>query len=121
MNKLHQIVDKPSRITLQSATLLNVTVTRTRDAVLQADVTPSVIVDHDLITATIDISEPERAVTMRTFRHMGAYSNDALWKALLDHTPELNNIYHTDDINTQLNILATVFTRCLDERAPVIS
>ncbi len=77
MNKLHQIIEKPTRITSQSATLLDVIVTNNRDTVLHADVAPSTIADHDLITATIDISKPKRAVTMRTFRHMGTYSKDA--------------------------------------------
>ncbi len=73
MNKLHQIVDKPTRVTPQSATLLDVIVTNTRDTVLHKDVILSVIADHDLITATIDITKPKRRATIKTFRHMGAY------------------------------------------------
>ncbi len=96
-----------------------VIVTNKRDTVLHADITASFIADHDLITTTIDISKPKRAVTMRTLRHIGAYSKDALCKAILDHKPELINIYHTDDIDIQLNIVTTVFTRCLNKCALV--
>ncbi len=50
MNKLHQIIDKPTRVTPQSATLLDVIVTNTRDTVIHRDVVPNVIADHDLIS-----------------------------------------------------------------------
>ncbi len=68
MNKQHQIVDKPTRITSQSATLLDVVVTNKRNTVPHVDVTPNIIDNHDLITATIGISKPKLAATMRTFR-----------------------------------------------------
>ncbi len=34
MNKLHQLVDKPTRVTPQSATLLDVIVTNTRNTMI---------------------------------------------------------------------------------------
>lgn len=46
MNKLHQL-DKLTRITSRSATLLDVIVTNKRDTVLHADVLPNVPADHD--------------------------------------------------------------------------
>ncbi len=52
---------------------------------------------------------------------MGAYSKDAFCNAVLSYTLELNNIYSTDDIDTQVNILTTVLTRSLDECAPVVT
>ncbi len=57
VNKLHQIVDKPTRVTPQSATLLDVTVTNKCDTFLYKDILPNVIADHDLISATIDIED----------------------------------------------------------------
>ncbi len=99
LNKLHQIVDKPTRVTPQSATLLDVIVINTRDTVIHKDVIPNVIADHDLITATIDIRKPKRAATIKTFRHLGAHSKDAFCNAVLSYTSELN-INRTDDIDT---------------------
>ncbi len=87
MNKLHQIVDKPTRVTPQSATLLHVIVTNKGDTPVDKDILPNVIADHDLISATIDISKPKRAATVKTFRHMGAYSNDVLCNAMSSHVP----------------------------------
>ncbi len=103
MNKLHQIIDKPTRVTPQSATLLDVIVTNTRDTVIHRDVVPNVNADHDLISSTTDIKKPKRVATTKTFRHMGAYRRDAFCNAVLSHASELNNIYRTDDIDTQVN------------------
>ena len=62
-----------------------------------------------------------RAPIKKTFRHMAAYSKEALCTALLRHTSELDNINHTDDVDNQLNIMTSVFTRCLDECAPIVT
>ncbi len=59
--------------------------------------------------------------TTKTFRHMGAYRRDTFCNAVSSHASELNNIYRTDDIDTQVNILTTVLTRSLDECAPVVT
>ncbi len=74
MNKLHQIIDKPTRVTAQSATLQDVIVTNTRDTVIHSDLIPNVIANHDIISSTIDIKKPKRVATIKTFPHMGAYS-----------------------------------------------
>ncbi len=110
MNKLHQIVDKPTRVTLQSATLLDVIVTNKRDTVIYKDIIPKVIADHGLISATIDISKPKRAATMKTLRHMGAYSSDALCNAVSSQVSELDNINRTDDVDSQITIPTSVLT-----------
>ncbi len=65
MNKLHQIIDKPTRVTPQSATILDVIGTNTRDTVMLKDIIPNIIADHDLITATIDIKKPKRGQQLR--------------------------------------------------------
>ncbi len=48
-NRLRQIVDKPTRVTPQSATLLDIIATDKYDTVIHKDVIPNVIADHDLI------------------------------------------------------------------------
>ncbi len=100
MNKLHQIVDKTTPVTPQSATLLDVMVTNGRDTVIYKDIMPNVIADHDPISVTIDISKPKPAATVKTFRHMGAYSSDALCDAVSSHAAELDNIYHMNDVDS---------------------
>ena len=120
-NKLHQIVDKPTRVTQQSATLLDIIATNKHDTVIYKDVIPNIIADHDLITATVNITKPKRKTVTKTFRHLGAYSNDALCNALLTETPTLSKISQTDDVDTQVNILTSTFTNCLDKCAPLVT
>ncbi len=120
MNKLHQVIDKPTRVTPQTATLRDVIVTNRSDTIIHKDVMPSVIADHDLITATINISKPKRAVTTKTFRHMGAYSKDAFCNAISSYSSELSNIYLTDDIDTQVNILCRQYLLAVLMNAPLL-
>ncbi len=75
--RLHQTVDKPTRVTPQSATLLDITATKNYDTVIHKDVIPNIIADHDLITVTVNITKPKRKIVMKTYRHLGAYSNNA--------------------------------------------
>ncbi len=49
-NKLAQIIDKPSRITNTTATLLDVIITNTPDIVISHDVVPNTVGDYELIT-----------------------------------------------------------------------
>ncbi len=49
-NKLTQIIDKPTRITSTSATLLDLVIANNPGIVLNHVVVPQVIADHDLIS-----------------------------------------------------------------------
>ncbi len=72
-NRLHQIVDKHTRVTPQSAALLDIIAMNKYDAVIHKDVIPNAIADHDLITVIVNITKPKRKTVMKTFRHLGAY------------------------------------------------
>lgn len=74
-NRLHQIINKPTRVTPDSATLLDVLVTNKPDLIIHSDVLPKIVADHDLITATINITKPKRTPETRTFRHHGWYTH----------------------------------------------
>ncbi len=58
---------------------------------------------------------------MKTYRHLEAYSNDALCNAILTETPTLKKIPITDDVDTQVNILTLAITNCLDQCAPLVT
>ncbi len=49
LNNLHQMIDKPTRITPHFATLLDVLITDRPDTFLNKDVIPGHIADHDII------------------------------------------------------------------------
>ena len=71
---LIQIIDKPTRITNTSSTLIDVIITNRGDLVLNSDVLPSPIADHELISLNVDIKKPKRKKETKTFRCLSQYS-----------------------------------------------
>ncbi len=120
-NKIYQITDRHTRVTPQSATLLDILIINKQHTIIHKNVIPSTIADHDQITATINITKPKRLPVTRTSRYLGAYSKDSLCNALLTAEPALTSIPLTDDGDAQVDILTSVFTSCLDHCAPVVT
>ncbi len=96
-NHLSQLINKPTRITPTSATLLDVIINNKPDIVLSSDVTPSFIADHGLITTTINISKTKSTPTLNTFRDFSHYDKDTFCLQLLSKTDYLNKILNTDN------------------------
>ena len=119
--KLHQIIDKPTRVTSTTASLLDVIITNKLDMVIQSDVFPCEIADHDLISVKINISKPKRETIYRTFRSMENYSQEAFCNLILEETTTLNSILRTDDIDIQVDTFTEVFNNCLDKCAPKVT
>ncbi len=120
-NKLTQIIDKPTRITSTSATLLALIITNNPDLVLNHDVVPQVIADHDLISVQINVKKPKRQPNVRTFCHFRDYSKDIFSSILLQNSPAMNKIFVTDNVNEQVNIFTNIFIECLDKCAPIVT
>ena len=118
---LSQLIDKPTRITRHSSTLLDVIITNREDLVLHSDAIPSPVADHEMISLTINIQKPKREPQVKTFRCLDDYSPAVLCNSLLDETPNLNSILHTDDVNIQVNIFTEVFCKNLDDCAPIVT
>ncbi len=59
-NKLTQLIDKPTRETPTSSTLLDVIITNKPDMVIQAYVIPGIVVDHVLVGISVNILKPKR-------------------------------------------------------------
>jgi len=116
--KVSQLISKPTRVTPQSATLLDILITNKKESIVNYDCLPSTIADHDMIISKIDISKPKRPKIEKTFRSMVNYSKDNFCEALLNSSYCLNKITLTDDVDEQVNILNTVFNSCLDQVAP---
>ncbi len=52
------MIDKPTRVTPTSSTLLDLAITNKPDAIHTYDVVLQEIADHDLIIITVDVSKP---------------------------------------------------------------
>ncbi len=120
-NKLTQLVGKSTRISPVSSTLIDLVITNKPDAVLSCDVVPVEIADHELISVVLDVSKPKRQTTIRTFRCLSNYSNDAFCFSLLRNVDSFNRILMTDNVNSQVNIFNTAFNECLNECAPFVT
>ncbi len=104
-NKLTQIIDKPTRITSISATLLDLVITNNPGIVLNHDVVPQVIADHDLISVEINVKKPKRQPVVRTFRHLRDYSKDIFSSILLQNSPIMNKKFFNSMLISRLTFL----------------
>ena len=118
---LSQIIDKPTRITTNTSTLLDVVITNRRDMILKSDVSPSPFADHEMISIYVNIRKPKRKPEIRTYRCQKNYSQRTLCNLLLDESANLNNILETDDVNIQVEIFTETFNYCLNTCAPIVT
>ncbi len=116
--KLSELVKKQTRTTSLSATLLNLIVTNNPALVMDHDVIVCRIAGHDLMTLTRDIAKPKRLPITKTFREMKKYSPKLFCNLLISESKTLKNIYITDNVNTQVEVLNGIFFKCLNFCAP---
>ena len=119
--KLTQLIDKPTRNTSLSSTLLDIIVTNSHALALYHEVIDCPIADHDLISVTLDITKPKRQPEIKTFRRQKNYSPEILCNLLLAENQTLNKIYTTDNVDAQVQLFNEVFLQCLDLCAPVVT
>ena len=120
-SKLEQLVTKATRITRTSATLLDVIITNKSQMVIRSDVHPTIVADHELVTLTLNLTKPKRIPQVKTFRSRKNYSPDVFCNTIMDNFNTLNEILATDNVNKQVEIFNTVFIKCLDSCAPVVT
>ena len=116
-----QIIDKPTRITENSATLLDVIITNNPHIVVSSEVIPCPIADHELVSVTLNLSKPKRLPETKTFRCLKNYSPDMLCDLILGKHSILNSILDTDNIDEQVNTFTEVFNECVDTCAPIVT
>ncbi len=119
--RLSQIVETPTRVTINSTTLLDVIITNAPNTAIASEVTPCPIADHDLIFATINIYKPKHQLLVVTKRQLRNYSPALLCNTLCRETSSQRPIFHTDIFYVQVNILTNTFRSCLDLCATMVS
>ena len=72
-NKLNQLIDRPTRITKDSSTLLDVLITNRTPMIKQFDVKPSPIADHEIVSASINLRKPKCQPAHKTYRSLKNY------------------------------------------------
>ena len=119
--RMTYMIKTPTRITEKSSTLIDQIITNSPQKILYSDVLPGPIADHELITITIDMKKPKRRLILRTFRSMKNYTPNILCNLILDESHILNFIFRTDDIGNQVDIFTSVFTKCINSCAPMVT
>ena len=71
--KLHQLITKPTRITSDSATLIDLFITNCKEMVLESDVIPSPVGDHEAILVSLNLRKPKKQPIFKTFRCLKNY------------------------------------------------
>jgi len=120
-NKLEQIIDKPTRITENTSSLLDLIITNRPDLILHSDVTPCHVADHELITMTINIKKTKRPPVIKTFRDFKHYDPQSFRELILSKEMNLLNIPSTDNVNKQVTILTEVINISIDALAPYVT
>ena len=119
--KLRQLIDRPTRVTPNSKTLLDLAITNRPEMIVFSDVIPGTIADHDLISIIIDFEKPKRQPLIRTFRSLKNYTQNDFCNKLLKETSILDYLLLTDNVDTQVDIFTKVFIDCLNDSAPIVT
>ncbi len=83
-NKLTQITNKPTRVTSTLPILLDHAITNRPEIIKSWDVVPQEVVDHDLISITVNITKPKRPSVVRSFWEL--YQRRFMFKTFTNHT-----------------------------------
>ncbi|XP_068229711.1 uncharacterized protein [Palaemon carinicauda] len=119
--RFDQIVDKPTRITSTSASLIDLVITNSKYMIRKSEVTPSSIADHENILTLLNVRKPKRQTIFKTFRCLKNYFQETLCSLLMNNVHILNQILSTDNVSKQVEVLTNVFTSCVDMCAPVVT
>ena len=117
--KLLQLITEPTRITRDSASLIDLFITNNKEMVAHSHVIPSPVGDHEAITVSLKLSKPKRLPVLKTFRCLKNYSQEKICNLLMNEVPILNGILSTDNVNIQVPILTNVLNNCIDNCAPL--
>ncbi|MEL6987305.1 MAG: endonuclease/exonuclease/phosphatase family protein, partial [Bacteroidota bacterium] len=120
-SKLSQMINKPTRVTPNTATLLDPIITNNPQSILDVDVIPGPIADHDLVTARISYRKPKRIPKVKTFRSLRNYSQNKLCNMILNEVHSLNEMFRTDDVNNQVEIFTEILYYCINTCAPTVT
>ena len=118
LNKLnlYQLIKEPTRITPRSKTLIGVIITNNRDTVIHAETSLSIAVHH-AVSCTINLRK-QRMTPFQIYGRNYANSPEIFQTKLMHLSNQLNLMYETDSVDTQVQILTENFLSALDFCTP---
>ena len=118
LNKLnlYQRIKEPTRITPRSKTLIDVIITNDKDTVMHAEISLS-IAEHHAVSCTINLRK-QRMTPFPIYGRNCANSSPEFFQIKLMQLPnQLNQMYETDSVDTQVQFLTDNFWLALDSYA----
>ena len=117
-NKLKQLVNKPTRITVTTSSILDVIITNSPDIILHTNVIPCPIADHELLTLILNIEKPKRQPVTKTSRDLTHYDPKSLCEHIANES-SLLDILATDNVDRQIATLTEVIKNSINASAPI--
>ena len=118
MFELTQIVERPTRATRTSKTLIDHIITNHSQRVTNTGIIPcSIVSDHDVIYTCVNLRPPWFHPCYKFIRDFRNFNED-MFKEDFSTLP-LSVIYYLDDPDEQLETLNTLISECLETHAPL--
>ena len=115
---LHQHVERPTRITSKSKTMIDHIISNKPNCITYCNVLPCpTISDHDEPFVCINIRTTRFQPRFKFIRHEKKFDKEAFIRDF--SALPFNLVYSTDDPDGKLEIFSSLFKSCLDEHAPV--
>ena len=112
-----QLVSRPTRVTKTTEALIDVIITSNPQQVIESDVLPSSVSDHDLPYVVLRIKKERRKLTYMIGRSFKGHAADRFYKDMSEVAWSLLDIF--DDVEDKLYAFNFLFNDILDKHAPI--
>ena len=113
----HQLIDKPTRVTVTSRSLLDVIMVSNKAIARESGVLELTISDHYLVYVVLDMKVPKPSPTYITTRSFKNYTADQ-FSSDIAHVP-WGTVELMDSVDDRVDAFNTLFLTCLNNHAPI--
>ena len=115
---LTQVISEPTRVTDNSKTLIDLIITNNEKSIISSNVSPS-IADHNEISCKINVKKSRAKVRKVTARCHKNYNPEVFQSEILKMSSTLDMIFHTNNVDNQVEIFTKCFLEALNKCAPI--
>lgn len=115
---MKQIVKDPTRVTVDSKTLIDVILTNKQSSISKTTVIPLSLSDHDCIACVRKINHTKTASREITSRNYRTYDCDAFTNELKSH--DWTPIYSSNNVNKAWNLFKNILLNTINIHAPIV-
>ena len=112
-----QLIDKPTRVTKTSSTLVDVVMVSNPELVKTSDVIDLTISDHFLVFAVLNLKQPKASPSYIITRSFNNYSSEKFANDISTIPWDVLDLLPT--VDEKLDAFNDLFLTCLDKHAPV--